>query len=316
MERAEGEGLTPAQRAMIENLRAQLARGEVAEETARAIIEALRRPPGEGHDPGGWWAYAPLDEGEGVDIRPLRHTRLAPEGVEYVADVSPAQWVQDSLRDFSTVRALVPEGYPAYARIFHPAYLGGDDPRPVRWSEIASWTGRNVHPLMQFDRIANVEADRQPPWGELPGDSTLPEAECRTLNATLRRFTSTPDRCWFCVWEGNGYIEPRLYERARVKAPGRDYVLFRGSLESIMAFKTAEAIAHWGYSPNLWWPDDRSWFVGTDIYLDYTFLAGSAECVEAVLTHPELEALPSAADAPVYADTVNPPPDLQTRGGR
>ncbi|MDD9995447.1 MAG: hypothetical protein OXS35_06855, partial [Dehalococcoidia bacterium] len=36
------------------------------------------------------------------------------------------------------------------------AYLDGDEERPVRWSTVASWTGRTVHPLMQFERIAGL----------------------------------------------------------------------------------------------------------------------------------------------------------------
>ncbi len=50
---------------------------------------------------------------------------------------------------------ILPEGFAAYARVFHPADLD-EEHRPVRWSTVASWTGRTVHPLMQFGRIANL----------------------------------------------------------------------------------------------------------------------------------------------------------------
>ncbi len=102
----------------------------------------------------------------------IRQTRLAPDGLEFSEDVSDAQWVEERLSDFGTLRALLPDMFPAYARVFHPAYLDGNREQPVRWSTVASWTGRTVHPLMQFERIAGLSEDpsdmyREPPWGLL-----------------------------------------------------------------------------------------------------------------------------------------------------
>ena len=65
---------------------------------------------------------ATLSSGGGA---PIRQTRLAPDGVEFSEDVSEARWVEERLSDsnMSTVRSLLPNGFPAYARMFHPAYL-------------------------------------------------------------------------------------------------------------------------------------------------------------------------------------------------
>ena len=100
-------------------------------------------------------SLAMMATGGGV---PIRQTKLAPDGVEISEDVSAARWVEESLSalNFSTVRSLLPNGFPAYARVFHPAYLNGDEEQPVRWSTVASWTGRTVHPLMQFQRVAGL----------------------------------------------------------------------------------------------------------------------------------------------------------------
>ena len=82
-----------------------------------------------------------------------------------------------------TLRSLLPDGFAAYARIFHPAYLNKDEERPVRWSTVASWTGRTAHPLMQFERIASLSEDpnamyKDPPWGSHPRIGSIPEREC------------------------------------------------------------------------------------------------------------------------------------------
>ena len=100
-------------------------------------------------------SLAMLTTGGGVRIR---QTKLAPDGVEFSEDVSEGKWVEEGLSDshLSTVRSLLPNGFPAYARVFHPAYLDNDEEQPVRWSTVASWTGRTVHPQMQFQRVAGL----------------------------------------------------------------------------------------------------------------------------------------------------------------
>ena len=190
---------------------------------------------------------------------PVRQEKLAPDGLEFLEDKSEARWVEESLSEFGTVRALLPEGFSAYARVFHPFYLGDDKERPVRWSTVAEWTGRTVHPLMQFERIANLGevGYRNPPWGHSPQEGSIPERECRILLDVLRGFTSTPERCYLGLWAGYGYLAQGLYkESSRVRAPGREYLLFRGPIEGVLTFLEGEH-PFWGDTPNIWWPADR-----------------------------------------------------------
>ncbi len=285
--------------ASIEQIRQQLleqlASGDLTEGMAQSIEARLQQ----------------LQKQSASGILSERSSSLkqAPEGVEYVPDVSPAQWVQNSLRNFWTVRGMMPEGFPAYARLFHPAYVG-EEMQPIRWSKVASWTGRTAHPLMSFARIANLSedvAEPDPPWGEHPSGGSIPIPECRMLIDLFRGYTDTPDRCWFGVWEGNGYINPRLYRPARVKAPHRDHLLFRGPLESVMKFLEGDPGFRHYVSPSIWWPDDRAWCVATDVDLPHSYVGGSEECIEALLARPELEALPARLDDAVYDDTINAP---------
>ena len=274
-----------------------------------SLIERIRRSLGSGGG-AGITSMAWLSPEGGV---PIRQTELAPAGLEFCEDVSPGRWVEEGLSGFAQVHALLPPGFPAYARVFHPAYLDDSQERPVRWSTVASWTGRTVHPLMQFPRIAGLSDDindcyRDPPWGEHPKIGSIPDEECRTLVNILREFTSTPDRCFFGLWEGYGNIDDRLYPAgSRVKGRGRNYLLFRGPLEGVMSFLGPRPFPFWGYSPNIWWPEDRAWCVATDIDLYDTYVGGTLECIEAVMDHPDLEALPTSLDArlDLGGDTVN-----------
>ena len=263
-----------------------------------SLIERMRWSLGSGGD-AGMTSMAWLSPEGGV---PIRQTELAPAGLEFCEDVSPGRWVEEGLSGFAWLHALLPQGFPAYARVFHPAYLGDTDDHPVRWATVASWTGRTAHPLMQFPRIAGLSDDindyySDPPWGRRPQFGSIPEEECRTLMNILRGFTSTPDQCFFGLWDGYGNIDTRLYPSgARVKGRGRDYLLFQGPLEGVMAFLVPRPFPFWGDSPNIWWPEDRAWCVATDIDLYYTYVGGSKECIQAVLDHPDLEALPTTLD--------------------
>ena len=195
---------------------------------------------------------------------PIRQVKLAPEGVEFSEDISEARWVEEKLSEFGKLRSLLPEGFSAYARVFHPFYLDADQEQPVRWSTVAGWTGRTVHPLMQFRRIANLNEGgyRNPSWGFHPQEGSIPERECRILVDVLRGFTSTPDQCYFCLWEGFGYLDTRLYKTdSRVMAPGRGYLLFRGPIDGVMSFLIGEH-PFWGDTPNIWWPGGQGLVCG------------------------------------------------------
>lgn len=61
------------------------------------------------------------------------------------------------------------------------------------------------------------------------------------------------------------------------------------------------------FAANLWWPEDRSWCVATEIDFGWTYVGGSQALIDAVVTCVDLEALPArVTDAVTFAgDTVN-----------
>jgi hypothetical protein len=252
-------------------------------------------------------------------------------------EVQAADWIRERLHPFAKdVGSVVPSGFAAYARIFHPARsagrLEGDRIAPgveVRWSDVAALSGKTVHPEMQFHAISTPALDREPQI-DSPQDGVLSERQVQALTALISKHTATPNSCWFCLWEGYGYLHPggvawvvaarppfarlrvglrRLHLRwskprlpcadgPRVRLPGRDYLLFRAPV--------AEALG-WEDGPNLWWPDDRAWCVASEIDFPYTYVGGSQELIDAVVEHPAIEALPAKlTDGIIHSsDTVN-----------
>ncbi|WP_236721695.1 hypothetical protein [Prescottella equi] len=149
-------------------------------------------------------------------------------GLRMVPDVDAGQWIVDRVHCFDhTIASLLPPHFPAYARIFHPAAMA--DERPVRWSEVAAANGTTAHPVMEWGSIVRAWdlPNQLGVWDDEPSRGSLPPATARALAAILRRFTGTPEMCWFAQWEGSGHIcAPSDYRRLRM--PARDMILFAG----------------------------------------------------------------------------------------
>jgi hypothetical protein len=206
------------------------------------------------------------------------------------------------------VGAVIPTGYQAYARIFHPA-RARDDRTLVSWADVAAWAGRSVHPQMQWEAISRPAgtAAGAPPWSDEPTCGWIPPEVRQPLVELLRRYTDPEADCWACIWDGTAPMDA-FAGAPRVRLPGRDYVLFRCSLQAIHAgvlLRPLSALT----GLNLWWPNDRSWFVSTEIDFGWTYVAGSRACIESVIGDPRLEALATEPDhrGDYLSDTINGP---------
>jgi hypothetical protein len=250
--------------------------------------------------------------------------------VEDALDLTGAEWVRQSITTFAKdVSSIVPDRFEAYARILHPLEGG------ARWAEVAKATGRVLHPEVQFQGIATPVGELIPraqwevrgPW-RCPSTGTMPAAVRERLAAVLAPFTSTPNRIWYALWTGYGYLhpprgsvrvlsrsgevvnkfthpdphpEPERFEvrpgRPTLELPHRSYIVYTGSLADL---------ATWSWEgPNLWWPEDRACFVATEIDFVSTYVGGSDEAIHAILTEPELEALPSRITDSINRDEIN-----------
>ncbi len=219
-------------------------------------------------------------------------------GLRIHRDLSPARWLDRPAETFDTVAAVCAPGFPAYARIFHPARL---DDAPVRWSLIAEANGRLVHPGMQWPHLTG--ADEQPGlWDCPPQQGPTPPDVARLLAGVLTRHTRTPDRCWFGLWHGYGGLPRALSSSPTFSTPGRDEILLSGRLADITTPGDDEL-------PDLWWPDDRAWCVGSDTDLHSTYVGGSTRCIAELLATPGLETAPTSetASAAFAADLLNGP---------
>jgi hypothetical protein len=198
------------------------------------------------------------------------------------------------------VGAIVPTGFAAYARVFPWIDLRGEA-RRLRWAELAAINGRVAHPLMEFHLIASPAPGHGPspiapehwPFGGMFG------TEIGELADVLRDFTRTPDLIWYCVWVGWAGVE-ETETGTQIHHHIRDYFLSSGPIQEVTSFGYAEG-------PDIWWPDDRAWCVGSDTDLAASYVGGSLGCIDALLSSKALEAMPVSSDdrVDIDADVIN-----------
>ncbi|MDJ0767168.1 MAG: hypothetical protein QNJ12_00185 [Ilumatobacter sp.] len=133
------------------------------------------------------------------------------------------------------------------------------------------------------------------------------------------RHTSNADRAWFAVWEGHGFdrIATRVAlpgpldeaarqalerERARLREdderrnaatraalrevprfalPDRSYYLVTGPVAAATRLRTPGSPERW-QRPDLFWPDDRRWFVATDVDFWSLYIGGDHHLISEV----------------------------------
>jgi hypothetical protein len=116
----------------------------------------------------------------------------------------PALWIGERVHPFAQdVGSIIPSGFAAYARVFHPAYrVGRDGTRaPVRWRDIAAANERSIQAEMRCLDIscepARFSRHQKQPWDQQPQSGRLPYEIAERFVALLSRHTSTPESCWW-----------------------------------------------------------------------------------------------------------------------
>jgi hypothetical protein len=250
-----------------------------------------------------------------------------PHGTLRVSDdISAAAWIAQRLvGDFGAVTRTVPSGYPAYARICHPA--ADRHGRPVTWRQAAQTTGRQIHPLMQWDALAgspdplNIRGHLWP--GSDPKRGHLGPELLGPLCDLLAAHTAIAENCYFCLWDGysrtrgasaiptSPALSSKDMRRSRVHLPGRDYALLAGPLSAALQIGWWHN-ADWfePHSPNLFWPNDHAWCTASEINSDSTLLGGPTELIDAILQTATFDSWPVEPDDSLaaYADRINHSP--------
>lgn len=190
-------------------------------------------------------------------------------GFELCDDSSAADWLveQDLAWDQLAVRG--PIGYPSRARLrFIP------------------------DPAFPGQKTSDVDFERH---------ELSEKEEIGVALQLLARFTTTPDECYFCMWNGWSTID--IDSPPNFVIPHRDYWLFRGALTDFADWNSADP-ACWPYGdcpdPAFVWPADRSWFVANDVDPHFASIGADAEAVALIMADQRIDT--------VFDDPAREPP--------
>jgi hypothetical protein len=210
----------------------------------------------------------------------------------FCSDVAPADWIARSHVPWQQLVGFGPAGFDAYARLrFLP-----DPQRP----------GQSENDAVRED------------WR----DHQLP-----ILYEVLATQTTTPDDCYFCVWEGFGQPDRVIDDGAvyvdaetpaalkdpdaqpgwkpaavasssaarapQVVIPHRTYWMFRGPLADVGSWDDAE---QWprtsqlgGAQPAFVWPADHAWCLAWDVDPHWAGIGGTSALIGQLAADPRLD---------------------------
>ncbi|MFF2371540.1 hypothetical protein [Agromyces sp. NPDC058110] len=155
--------------------------------------------------------------------------------MKWQPDVSRGTWIGERLDRGSltaSMHSVVPHGFEAYARVFHPiegqrpigstwdeirrdpeAWPRGWEERSATWHSLADEFGVTWHPLVQWGSIARASGE-DGNWNGIPGpdgwrfsepdQGSIDPGLLAAISRVLARFTSTPEAGQVAVWEGHG----------------------------------------------------------------------------------------------------------------
>lgn len=241
------------------------------------------------------------------------------------SDVAVADWIAPRLGEVGSIDGTAAGDFGAYVRVCHPARRNG---RQYTWAEVAAETGRVAHPVMQWHAIVGASESLNMTDSSWPGENprrgnVVEPSVLRSLVDVLSAHTTTPQTCLLGLWAGYGFIDggtsfvaypigsgkiggprhqPPAFSRDRptLLLPWREYFLFRGPATAAL-----EMSSRWDQSPNLFWPEDRAWFMASEIDFDSTVIGGSKELSRAILNTPTIDAWAVEPQDRLSADADN-----------
>ncbi|GEM32211.1 hypothetical protein NN3_32180 [Nocardia neocaledoniensis NBRC 108232] len=175
-------------------------------------------------------------------------------------DAAAADWLLHQELPWHRLAARGPAGYQRYARLrFAP------DPR------------------FPGQRLNDVRFD-QPELSE--------KQQIGIALETLARSTTTPETCYFAVW--NGWSTITIDTAPTLRIPHRDYWLLRGALADFADWNSGDS-ARWPFGdcpdPAFIWPADRAWCVTDDVDPHFASIGAAAEAIDRLVADPRIDAV-------------------------
>ena len=187
-----------------------------------------------------------------------------PSSLVFATSAAATEWIPPRLepagRTAPRVAQLVPSGFDRYVRLWHPRENSQGQRALGRLADpVLAALVHHLSAGADLDEV-RVWAAYWEGWGDL----------ARGLQALTRRRTWT-----------TGEVEAGAFAFDEY----RRYVLLTGPLAGLLT----PGQRQFHLTPQLWWPEDHSWFVASEIDFDLTLVGADARTSEAILFDPALE---------------------------
>ena len=247
--------------------------------------------------------------------------------VKVCEDEAEFEWIKRGREPFSarepddsnwpgvTVWNLLPDIFPAHAKIFHRLEANYDSIDNSLSEEEEKILQRPESPALQalVERLRKDEKPVRVRWKEVAAALDLPFAPA--LSDEWFRNRLGPG-CWprFIWGPGEGYLEPDEYaELVTILTKSKEIIayyfrlaeipfvatdqelLFKGMIDEVNEIPTA---TNWK-SPEYWWPGSHEWCVCSDYDLSYTVVGGPRRVISEILSSDLLEAIEVTPDTRV-----------------
>lgn len=208
-------------------------------------------------------------------------------GFRLVTDTSRTDWArQRQSGDVYRVDFQAPAGFDKYCRIFHRAYdeQGG---YVARWSHYAQAVGIALEQDTHWYEIVHRDPSLlgcSPEEGSLDGVS-------RTAFLDVVNRTLAPEACIFAgYWEGIAPMHIPGISFPTAVLGLRNHVMFEVALSALTGTFNAGPHAPFQF-PAVLYPENRSWYLSTDVDYNSTLVGGTEQFIDAVLEDDTIEAL-------------------------
>jgi hypothetical protein len=196
-----------------------------------------------------------------------------------------------------------PQGPPEDEFVFGERLRAATSGEPAAWlSEAAIGSLGSVRGLLPAHYESYLLVESAPAgiedWWEAQRHIVVALAD------VLSRFTDTSDEAWFAIWEGHSsYWDSveALRRLPRFDLPYRAYYLISGRVTDVEHIEEPMQPRDW-FRPDLWWPEDRQWFVGTDVDFWCNYVGGSKAMTEAVISRLPGLCRPVTLDEPLRVE--------------
>lgn len=199
---------------------------------------------------------------------------------------SAPRW-QPTFGEFGTVGGLVGVGFEAYIRILHPIGSDGDVPR--RW---ASLEGARIHePEWRPDMDASGHRYAREAFNDTLPEGWIPQVVRTALDPLLRDWVQLDrdDRVIQAVWDGYS-LNAAGATTMRINQPERELIPFVGPFNHIVE------LDDWPHTPALVFPSNGAWSLACDVDAVSTYIGCATQRAQQLFGHPDLEAVPAAAE--------------------